>query len=250
MTRQQQREAEWLRKLAVAARLRRIFKADDESDGADVEDEADDATVEAALHYLIHTPHGAAALRRAFPSGAGSADDIEGLARLVARQWRRHARAKEPDADPFQPWADIVGEADTNKGTAPMESIKTICKCIGDSGQSWLSEQELTEKIFDHAQLSRRDGESPHQAFARVFGGNTPEGLAFRKAVAVAKALPGPEQVGGRDATDVNDPEKALAQLRDMVAELRRHAHHLTESQLWDRAIKERPSLAKRACAS
>jgi hypothetical protein len=35
-----------------------------------------------------------------------------------------------------------------------------------------------------------------------------------------------------------------------MVAELRRHAHHLTESQLWDRVMAQHKSLTKRAFAA
>jgi hypothetical protein len=183
----QQHELEWLRKRALENRLRRIFKADDDEDEADAaaddEDEAndDEATVAAALHYLLHTPHGAGVLRRVFPTGPGSTADVEHLARLVARDWRSQPPIDEPDG--FMPWTDV-----TNKGTSAMENIVTIAKCVADGGRSWLTESELTEKIFKHAQLSRRDGESEHQAFARVFAANTSEGLAFRKAVAVAKS--------------------------------------------------------------
>ena len=68
-----------------------------------------------------------------------------------------------------------------------MDATVKIAKGIAETGASWLTEVQLTEKIFEYAQLDRRANESPHQAFARVFGANTPEGVLFRKAVAVAK---------------------------------------------------------------
>jgi hypothetical protein len=158
------------------------------------DDDTDDATYAAALHFLLHSPHGAGVLRRAFPTGAASTADIEDLAQLIAAEWRAYAGANiSADAEPdnLQPWADLIGEADTHKGTAPMDStpaVVKIAKAFADSGRSFMTESELTEKIFEYAQLDRRANESPHQAFARTFAANTPEGVLFRKAVNVCKA--------------------------------------------------------------
>jgi len=73
----------------------------------------------------------------------------------------------------------------------------------------------------------------------------------LRRAIMVAKAapLPEPEQVGGDDV-DVDDPAKALAQLKEMIAELRRHARNLSESEAWNRVVRDHPALAKRAIAA
>jgi hypothetical protein len=124
-----------------------------------------------------------------------------------------------------------------------------LCQKIIKRGTSEVGEAELTGMI---TQVAKQ--EFPHlddcQAFTRLFC--SPNGEVLRKAVMIAKAapMPEPERVGGDDATDVDDPAKALAQLREMVAELRRHAHHLTESQLWDRVMAQHKSLAKRAFAA
>lgn len=59
-------------------------------------------------------------------------------------------------------------------------------KLIADDGDSHgITEHELTRAISDNVQL--REGESREQGFARVFTAMTPDGLALRKAVAIAK---------------------------------------------------------------
>jgi hypothetical protein len=124
-----------------------------------------------------------------------------------------------------------------------------LCKQIVRKGASPVHESELVGMITHVAKQEFPDLDDA-RAFTRLFAG--PNGEMLRRAVMIAKAapMPEPEKVGGDDATDVDDPAKALAQLKEMVEQLRRHAHHLTESQLWDRALKERPALAKRAFAA
>src|SRR6516162_7837694 len=92
------------------------------------DDDTDDATFAAALHFLIHTPHGASVLHRAFPTGAASTADIEHLARLIAREWRAYAGANvSADAEhDSQPWTAVIGDADSHKGTAPMDSTAPV----------------------------------------------------------------------------------------------------------------------------
>jgi hypothetical protein len=105
------------------------------------------------------------------------------------------------------------------KGTASMDATVKIAKGIAETGASWLTEVQLTEKIFEYAQLDRRANESPHQAFARVFGANTPEGVLFRKAVAVAKT--GDVRPPG---SDDEDAARAYAELQ-RLAERERASH-------------------------
>jgi hypothetical protein len=65
--------------------------------------------------------------------------------------------------------------------------IHKVAKNIAETGVSWLTEQQLTEKIFEHAQRDRRSGETPEQAFARHFNASDEQGLALRKAVQIAR---------------------------------------------------------------
>jgi hypothetical protein len=125
----------------------------------------------------------------------------------------------------LQPWADEIGEADTHKGTASMDAT-VIAKGIAETGRSWLTEEELTEKIFAHAQLDRRANESPHQAFARHFSANDEQGRAFRKAVAVAKSAD-VRPVGSDDAA----AEKAYAKLQKLAEQYRARNSHLSPEQ-------------------
>jgi hypothetical protein len=77
----------------------------------------------------------------------------------------------------------------TNKGTAAMSTfpIHKVARNIAETGVSWLTEQQLTEKIFEHAQRDRRSNETPQQAFARCFSADDEHGRTFRKAVQNAR---------------------------------------------------------------
>jgi hypothetical protein len=122
--------------------------------------------------------------------------------------------------------------------------LAPLCQRIVKRGYSDISEAELTgmaTELAKHEYPSMDDA----QAFTRLYAGNE----LLRRALMVAKAepMPEPEGVGGDDATDVNDPAKALAQLQAMIAELRGRARHLSESELWNRVTRENPALTKRA---
>jgi hypothetical protein len=97
--------------------------------------------------------------------------------------WREYERAwlrKHANARRF--------ERIFKKGTASMDTtVVKIAKGIAETGEAWLSEAELTEKIFNFAQHDRRVDETPEQAFARHFNASDEQGLIFRKAVQVAK---------------------------------------------------------------
>ena len=121
-----------------------------------------------------------------------------------------------------------------------------LCQKIVKRGTADVTEPELVGMATEAAKAEYPDLDDS-RAFTRLYTGNE----LLRRALQVTKAAPMPEpkQVGGDDVNP-DDPEKALAQLREMVAELRRHAHNLSESQAWDRVTRERPALAKRAFAA
>ena len=95
--------------------------------------------------------------------------------------WREHERA----------WLRkhaVTRMGKSNERTTDMTfPIHKVAKSIAETGTSWLTEQQLTEKIFDHAQRDRRSNETPAQAFARHFNASDEQGLALRKAVQVAR---------------------------------------------------------------
>jgi hypothetical protein len=217
-------------------RFERIFKADAPND-----DDTDDATYAAALHFL-YSPHGAGVLRR---TGAASTADIEHLARLIAREWRAYARASADAEHDSQPWTDVIGEADTHKGTAPMDSpVVTICKAFCEAGRSFMSENELSSLIEQYALADRRDGETEAQAFSRVFSANSSEGMLFRKAVSLCK-LVGPTPFPGDD--DGSDAERAYKKLTKLGDRERARDPSLSEAQAFAKVFRDNPELAAKA---
>jgi hypothetical protein len=139
--------------------------------------------------------------------------------------------------------------------TTRNDELASICKQDGGiaaacdhilkrGSDTNISEHEFVDAVTKS--LVRRDGESPAQAFARVY--TSDDGLAIRKAVAVLKgrATLEPVQVGGEEARALNDPEDALAQLWDMVARLRASGKYpeLSKSQLFAKAYEQNPVLA------
>jgi len=143
--------------------------------------------------------------------------------------------------------------ATTNKGaqqmTDPDFEVVTIAKAFADTGRAFWSEHQLTQKIFDYAQLDKRENETPHQAFARHFESNE----TFRKAIAVAKVvgltpveIEG-RQVGDQDAVDVADPAEALRQIEAIIARVRARSPDLTQSAAWQKVLAEHPKLARAA---
>jgi hypothetical protein len=83
-----------------------------------------------------------------------------------------------------------------------------------------------------HALADRRPLESEAQAFARVYDAQNDEGAMIRRAHAVLKGFPvqdpTPTQVGGADATAVDNPTSALAQLQAMAAKMRKKSPAMT----------------------
>ena len=103
-----------------------------------------------------------------------------------ARRFERIFKADAPN-DEITRMAQAL-ERTNNERTANMVFlIHRVAKSIAETGTSWLTEQQLTEKIFEHAQRDRRSGETPEQAFARHFNASDEQGLALRKAVQIAR---------------------------------------------------------------
>ena len=135
----------------------------------------------------------------------------------------------------------------THKRMTPMDTtapVVKIAKAFADSGRSFMTETELTEKIFEYAQASRLPNESPHQAFARVFAGNTPEAVVFRKAVAVCKTAD-VRPLGSDDA----DAARAYAKLQRLAEQHRQRHPHLSPEQCFSKVFcdPENKALADQA---
>jgi hypothetical protein len=174
-----------------------------------------------ALRWLLHSPHGAALIVR------------------MAHARKRASNGKDSTMTRIETLASIVKRHDGLAG---------LCRHIVKKGTTTVTEAELTGMITAVAKHEHPDLDDA-QAFTKLFAG--PNGEMLRRAIMVAKAapLPEPEQVGGDDV-DVDDPAKALAQLKEMIAELRRHARNLSESEAWNRVVRDHPALAKRAIAA
>lgn len=121
--------------------------------------------------------------------------------------------------------------------------IVAFCKSVS-AGDVTVSEHELTKLIEEQA---KREGTS----FSKMFCDPGEQGLALRKAIAVAKdaqfvamatgkaATLVPRFVGGENARAVNNPRSALSQLNDLVAEQRRQHPTLSEAQAFERVYTD-----------
>jgi hypothetical protein len=233
----------WTRKHANEKRYERIFKVDtsanddttDNGDNADrhLVDTLADLIAEAgssddeisrqdALRWLLHTRRGQALVTR------------------MARHRKRASNRKDSGMTRTETLTRIIKQAG---GLGPL------CQRIVKRGRSDVDDAELTGMIIAAAKAEYPDLDDS-RAFTKMFCG--PNGEVLRRAMMIAKAvaMPEPEQVGGDDTTAVDDPARALAELKEMVAELRARARNLSESAAWDRVMRERPSLAKRAFAA
>ena len=121
--------------------------------------------------------------------------------------------------------------------------IHKVVKGINETGVSWLTEQQLTEKIFEHAQRDRRDGETEAKCFARHFTANDEQGRLFRQAVRLAQAC-GPTPFAGDDG---NDAERAYKKLTKLAVGERARNPRLTEAQAFSKAFRDNPELAAKA---
>jgi hypothetical protein len=129
--------------------------------------------------------------------------------------------------------------------------VTALCKRIVQDGSAGdVTEHELTELIVQAAKRANPDLDDS-RAFTKMFTDMSPAGEALRRAVNVAKQTAGlldaaPRDVGGDDV-DADDPEAALDELNGLIAELRGRVRNLSESDAWNRVVRENPLLAKRA---
>jgi hypothetical protein len=170
----QQYDRAW-RRHANAKRYERIFKVD-ASDDDDIDDrldgdgnngDSDQHVIDRLADWLVE---------------AGDGE----VSRAAALNWLLH----DERGQALIRMTQSRKRATNRKGTTPMDStsaVVKIAKAFADSGRSFMSETELTQKIFEYAQRDRLPHESEQQAFARVFSANSSEGMTFRKAIAVCK---------------------------------------------------------------
>jgi hypothetical protein len=86
-----------------------------------------------------------------------------------------------------------ASSAVTNKRNHEVTNMDLIevCKSINTGDVEPLSEHELTTEIQKFASKHRRDSESAASAFSRILTADDETGLAFRKAIRVAKRAAG-----------------------------------------------------------
>jgi hypothetical protein len=154
---------QWTRKHgSLQRRYERIFKAEDEDEtNNDDEDTNNDSNDERHLVDQLAD----------LIVEAGSTDGK--ISRQDALRWLLHTRRGQ---------ALVTRMGKNNERTADMTfPIHKVAKSIAETGTSWLTEQQLTEKIFEHAQRDRHSGETPEQAFARHFNAGDEQGLCAQE---------------------------------------------------------------------
>lgn len=122
--------------------------------------------------------------------------------------------------------------------------IVAVAKSIVDRGHATaFTEEEFTKAVGDYAQRDRRANETREQAFSRVFTGDDDVGMVLRKACQIVKnstLMPiTPVSVGGDAATDVDDPEDALAQLQALAERLRASSPALSKAQAFAKVFQD-----------
>jgi hypothetical protein len=136
---------------------------------------------------------------------------------------------------------------------AAQHGARAICKHILEDAEAAFafSEEEFTDILLQEARKHQRSGESVGTAFSRMFSADTADALLMRKAHAkvkesncpsltVGKAhIPPPTQVGGKDATSINDPSAAYGQLAAMAERLRALSPWLTFHQAFARVYSD-----------
>jgi hypothetical protein len=171
------------------------------------------------------------------------------------RQLQRNREAAQR-ADEFE----LRGKAFTMNRSETLRSIvkqaggvvSLAKRIVRDGTSEGITEHELTQLVVDAAKRAHPDLDDS-RAFTKMFTDTSPAGEALRRAVNVAKQTagqldaPAAYQVGGDDARDVNDPQAALDELKELIAEMRGRVRNLSESDAWNRVVRENPALAKRA---
>jgi hypothetical protein len=142
-----------------------------------------------ALDHLLHTASGQALLRR------------------------MHKQHEDTTMSATPSLSDIV----------KAHSIIAVAKAIVDDGKTYsITEHEFTEMLTEQAKREYPEL-SPAQAFEKLFTAPTAVGEMLRQAHSITKTAGAapyfdlkPMFVGGEDARDVDDPAKAIAQLKEL----------------------------------
>jgi hypothetical protein len=242
-----------------ARRMKRIFKADDDTD---------DEELRVGLQYL-NTKRGAALVRRLFPRGISNPQDLEQLARLVVRALGDDALRPAPKEWQSWPDADNTDDAarvaETEKGFRMQDradvleavvkrhgSFTGLCKSIAAGRSRGISERELSLCATGFA-MNRFPELTPEQAFAKAYGDarSSGEARAFWDATETLKqAAFTSDHVDDEDEED-DDEENgqeidALGELHAKAVALRKRMPHLSEAQAFTKAYEQNSELAKR----
>jgi len=146
---------------------------------------------QAALDHLLHTASGQA----------------------LPRRMHKHHEDFTIMTTPQDKLRDLVKRA----------GISAVAKAIVDDDNAYgIDEHELTNLVIEAAKRDNPDL-TDAQAFTKVFTDQSDAGVVLRKAFSVVKAAGAapyfdlkPQFVGGEDARDVDDPAKAIAQLKEL----------------------------------
>jgi len=177
-----------------------------------------------ALSHLLHSQHGRA------------------LAQHLASVTKTSIHEDEP-----------MSRSENFRDVAKRYGVHAIAKLmIAENDAQGINEHELTQMIHDEAQKTRKSGESPEQAFARLY--NSAEAIDLRKAVQITKVWPmtmlvepSVTEVGRTDVK--TDAQEAYQKLQAMADEQRRRSPTLTPAQAFERVFTDRSNaeLATRA---
>jgi len=174
---------------------------------------------QAALDHLLHTASGAALLRR-----------------LTKHREEITMSKKQLEAARTAKLRDMAKRGGTVE----------LAKAIASEGKTFgLNESDLVDLISYHDQ---RSGESAAQTFARNYESPTADGLAFRKAVQVAKELASLTPIVVNGNTDnPDDAREATDALTRLVEEQRARAPWMTAEQLYEEVMRKNPELTAKA---
>ena len=137
----------------------------------------------------------------------------------------------------------MASRTETLSAIAKQYGIEAVAKHVVENGPSGLSEHDLTAMFV--ANVERRQGKSPAQAFSRAFSASDDRALMMRKAIAVCKGfgLPPHEPIETVATTGT-----AYDQLMIKASEARRADPSLSQAQAFKK-VYEDPSnieIAKR----
>jgi hypothetical protein len=127
---------------------------------------------------------------------------------------------------------DLLVEASNKPSEVP--NMHDTLRQVGEAG--------FSKMIEKHASANRLPGETPAQAFTRIFTEDSDQGAAIRKCWQIAKQLdPDEARAEGRRVVDdaVDDELDALARVERLAVEERRRDPKLTKAQAFTKAYTD-----------